>query len=887
MHIEQIEENVRHLLLNSNQQSFIYDLLLAYGKPKTSVSRLQSTGPGSYNLSKVPGQVLWKKTVLYIPTAESDLHAKLEEALSSQAVSRNQPRFIIVTDFNDLAAIDTCTRERLNVPFVELPNNFAFFLPWDGREKDLPIKENQADARAAEKMAKLFDILKVDNPANDPESNHALNVFLSRVLFCFFAEDTGIFDKDLFTLKVKGHTLEDGSDLPSYLTTLFRVLNTEDRSKVPSYLVEFPYVNGGLFSDEHPVPKFSKHARSILIECGAELNWSEINPDIFGSMIQAVVDVDKRGSMGMHYTSFENIMKVIKPLFLDDLNAEFERNKNNSKRLHELVLRISKIKIFDPACGSGNFLIIAYKELRKLEMEIFKRLDEINKQSDLGMSGVRLSQFYGIELDDFAHEVALLSLWLAEHQMNLVFHERFGRSEPTLPLKPSGNIVCDNAASADWRAVCDNTMPDPVFVLGNPPYLGARNQTREQKEDLRQAFNDHEDHKDSDYISVWLLKASRYISGHNSSFGFVSTNSICQGEQVSYIWPRVWNEGLELHFAYQSFKWSNNAKRNAGVTCVIVGVRNISNAPKTLYSDNIKTTVANISPYLTEGSNICVERTSTIISDLPVMMIGSMARDGKQLIMLEETKDEILAKYPQAQPLFKRLTGTNEFISGVFRWCLWIEDSQLELARSIPPIAKRIDAVYEFRMASSAKTTNQYAKIPHKFAQRLFKNQHSIVVPATSSERREYIPVGYLEPGVVITNSANAIYDASPFVFGIVSSKMHIAWVRSIGGQLETRLRYAPEIVYNTFPMPKVKEETKKAIAKAAMAVLAEREQFPDKSIEFLYDPDTMPVSLKCAHDRLDREVDKVFRAKAFETDQERLEFLFKLYERITEAEVA
>lgn len=887
MTIAQIAENVRQVLLTSTQQDFIYDLLSAYNKPKASITRLRSPGTGSYNQSKNANEVLWKNTVYYIASGKADLRGKLRAAQNNAQVQRNKPRFLIATDFDNILAIDTKSEEVLEIPFLELQTNFGFFLPWANFEKAIQVPDNPADVKAAEKMAKLFDMIKLDNPAADPAANHNLNVFLSRLLFCFFAEDTEIFQKNLFTDRIQAQTSADGSDLSEYLATLFKTLNTPETEERPSYLADFPYVNGGLFANELPIPTFSRRSRSVLIECGAELNWSEINPDIFGSMIQAVVDTEQRSNMGMHYTSSQNIMKVIGPLFLSELYEEFERSKASSKRLNELLIRLSNIKVFDPACGSGNFLIIAYKELRKLEMEVFKQLAAINRQGDLRMSGIRLSQFYGIELDDFAHEVALLSLWLAEHQMNLVFRDSFGRTDPTLPLKPSGNIVCDNAARLEWRTVCDNRTEAPVYILGNPPYLGARNQSPEQKEDLRLVFEDHEDYKDSDYISTWILKAAKYISGQNSTFAFVSTNSICQGEQVSYIWPRVWECGLEIGFAHQSFKWSNSAKKNAGVTCVIVGVRNSSSQPKFLFVDDTKASVSNISPYLTAGSNICVARTSEILAnDLPVMMIGSMAR-GKQLIMVESEKDAIVEAFPEARPLLKRLTGTDEFISGVFRWCMWIEDEQLELARSIPPIAKRIDAIYDFRIKSKAKTTNQYARIPHKFAQRNYKNQHSIVVPATSSERREYIPVGYLEPGVVITNSANAIYDASPFVFGVVSSRMHIAWVRSIGGQLETRLRYAPEIVYNTFPLPQVPDDQRRTVSDASLAVLAAREQYPDKNIEFLYDPDTMPLQLKEAHARLDREVDRCFRAKAFESDQDRLDFLFKLYEQMTETKLA
>jgi hypothetical protein len=883
MKIAEIEENVRQLLLKLNKKNFLYDLLLAYGKPKASIKRLEAVGAGGYNLSKKAGVVLWKKQVLYTTTAVKDLEAVVDELLDSEGASKHAPRFVMATNFDRLYAVDTKTEDVLDITFVELQRNFDFFLPWAGMEKAQNATDNPADVKAAEKMAKLFDLIKADNPASDAKSVHSLNVFLSRLLFCFFAEDTGIFADKLFSNSVESHTSKDGDDLQEYLQKLFKVLDTENRSKYPAYLQAFPYVNGGLFAETHSVPKFSVKSRAILIECGADLNWSEINPDIFGSMIQAVVDVEQRGNMGMHYTSVVNIMKVIEPLFLDDLYAEFEKHKGSAKRLAELQQRITKVKIFDPACGSGNFLIIAYKELRKLEMEIFNQIAVINKQASLGLTGIQLSQFYGIELDDFAHEVAILAMWLAEHQMNLAFVKRFGKFMPTLPLKPSGKIVCGNALELDWNTVCE-VGEHGVFVLGNPPYLGARNQSAAQKQDLQAVFAGNEDYKDSDYVSGWILKASAYIEAKNASFAFVTTNSICQGEQVSYIWPRVWRRNLEIGFAHQPFKWSNNAKKNAGVTCVIAGVRNNSKRSKKLFNGQAAANVNNINGYLTTGSNICVARTSELLSVLPVMMIGSMARDGGHLIMTEEEKDAIVGGYGKSKPLFKKLTGTNEFIKGHFRWCLWIEDDQRVLAESIPPINKRIEAVRKFRSDSKAKTTNEYAKIPHKFAQRLYKEKYSIVVPSTTSERRKYIPVGYLAPGVVITNSANAIYDASSFVFGLVSSRMHMVWVRSIGGQLETRLRYSPEICYNTFPVKDLNLAQRKVVADAAMNVLAARERHADQSIEFLYDPDTMPVEVSKAHEQLDLAVDAAYRSKPFAHDEERLGHLLALYEVMTGA---
>lgn len=887
MNITLIEQGVKQVLLTSAPENFIFDLLLAYGKPKTSITRLAATGAMSYNLAKKqPGVVLWKGVVCYVRAQPGYAAAAVEEYRSLPAILKHKPRFIVSTDFDRVVALDTKLGEQIDISYIELPKHFTFFLPWAGMEKSQHASDSPADVKAAEKMAKLYDIIAEDNydPANPPnaESIHNLNVFLSRLLFCFFAEDTDIFSAKLFCRSVEEHTSKDGSDLEDYLKALFLVLNTEDRDEVPPYLKDFPYVNGGLFAEERPVPKFSARSRDLLIKCGFDLNWSEINPDIFGSMIQAVIDVEQRSSMGMHYTSVQNIMKVIDPLFLYDLKVELESSRRSEKRLRDLLQRLPNIHVFDPACGSGNFLIIAYKELRKLEMEVLAQLQELTGQEDFGLSAIQLAQFYGIELDDFAHEVALLSMWLAEHQMNQAFLARFGRCAPPLPLKPSGNIVCDNAAQVDWATVCPHDSQKSIFLIGNPPYLGARNQDESQKIDLSAAFDGHPDYKDSDYVAVWILKAAKYIEGTDTKFAFVTTSSVCQGEQVSYIWPRVLARSLEIEFAHQPFKWTNRAKRNAGVSCVVVGVRRVSKAPKFIFNADTRATVANVSPYLIPGSDTCVARTSEISSDLPKMKLGNMAR-GKELIMHEDARDEIVAAYPQAEELLKPLFGTDEFVTSKPRWCLWIEDEQLALANSIAPIRKRIDAIRTFREKSTAKTTNEYAKIPHKFAQRCHENKPSILVPKTSSERREYIPIGYLDAGIVISDAAFAIYDASPMVFGILSSRIHGIWVRSIGGQLESRLRYSAEICYNTFPLPKRTSFQRKAIEVAALRILDRREQHSHMTVEELYDPDTMPPDLKAAHVALDEAVDKIFRSRPFTSDEDRLELLLALYEKTLE----
>ena len=598
MNIAQIENNLQQLVKTFKKESFIYDLLLAYGQPKATIKRIKD---GGLNLSKVDGEIAWKKKLFFKAVKGVDLHELIADLTADNKAVKHDPRFAVVTDYKNLLAVDTKTQDTLDIAITDIAKHFDFFLPWAGMEKAQHQNENPADVRAAEKMAKLYDDIKKDNPIKTQAEVHNLNVFLSRLLFCFFAEDTGILDKGQFTLGVGSHTQQDGSDLNTYLDKLFEVMNTEQtkRKNLPNYLTAFPYVNGGLFRNKHTAPKFTRKSRQSVIDSG-ELDWSAINPDIFGSMIQAVITPEHRGGLGMHYTSVPNIMKVIEPLFLNELYEEFEAAKGNNKKLNALLHRIWNIKIFDPACGSGNFLIIAYKELRKLEMKIFKAM------GSLAFSNISLGNFYGIELDDFAHEVAILSLWLAEHQMNQVFFKEFGRTKPALPLTETGNIVQGNATRLDWETVCPKEKGKEVFILGNPPYKGSSGQNAEQKEDMAIVFSGFEGYKNLDFIAAWFYKGAKYIKDANAQYSFVSTNSICQGEQVALLWPLIFKLNLEIGFAYTSFKWKNNAKENAGVSVVIIGVKSKTlGYNKRIYTDSRVIIATNINAYLVDYQKVC------------------------------------------------------------------------------------------------------------------------------------------------------------------------------------------------------------------------------------------------------------------------------------------
>ncbi|CAM4349694.1 N-6 DNA methylase [Zobellia roscoffensis] len=881
MNASQIEKNVTALVENFNKEEFIFDLLKAYGISKTSITRLKK---GDFNLSKVEGEVLYKSKMLFKEVASGTLLNTIDELTKDVDSLKHNPRFVIVTDYKTLLAKDIRTGLALDTPILEIHKHFGFFLPWAGQEKYAQKNENFADRKASEKMAKMYDILVQENPGIYDDGGHNLNIFLSRLLFCFFAEDTDIFPiEGMFTDTLEQHTQKDGSDTHTFLDRLFKVLNTEDNSNEASHFREFPYVNGGLFRDDIVSPKFTKEARKIIIECG-DLDWSEINPDIFGSMIQAVVNPAYRSGLGMHYTSVPNIMKVIEPLFLNELYEEFEKQKGNARKLRKLIFRLSKLKIFDPACGSGNFLIIAYKELRKLEIQILQEIHSLETQHSIVFTDIKLSQFYGIELDDFAHEMAILSLWLAEHQMNKVFVDElhdFGKAKPILPLKEAGNITQGNATRLNWEDTCPKNGTDEIYILGNPPYLGARLQDANQKGDVELAFRGSKEYKDSDYITCWFIIGAEFIRNSQSKLAFVSTNSISQGEQVAYLWPKIFNINIEIDFAYPSFKWMNNAKGNAGVTVVIIGLRNLSSKPKFIINEKHKIQANNITPYLTSGSTVFINRTSNPIScDFPKMSIGSMARDGGELILSKEEKDKLLFTY-DIKSLIKPIYGSAEFIQGKERWCLWIEDDEREFAESIPEIKQRINNVYKFRIASKAKTTNGYATIPHKFAQRCYQETNAIIIPSTSSEKRKYVPIGFLEEGSVVTNSANVIYTSKIYMFGILTSYLHNLWVKTIGGQLETRIRYSAEICYNTFPFPEINQRQKEQINLHVFAVLEEREKHSGKTMAQLYDPDKMPKGLKEAHHQLDLAIERCYRLKPFTSDTERLEYLFKEYEKM------
>ncbi len=895
-----IEQNVADALAATNATPLIDRILRAYGHPAGSVTRLRN---GALNKAKEPGDLLWKGKLFYRETMPGMLLSEADECRKSPSICKHKPRFIIISDGTMWAAYDTKTQTPQTFNIADLQQHYDFFLPWADYEKEETILEKAADIKAAQKMGELYDAIKKNNKEL---SDHDMNVFMARLLFCFFAEDSGIFPQEAqFTNYISEHSAVDGSDLHEHIERVFLIMNTPDdgelRQQVPHSLAAFPYVNGGLFRRKSLIPQFTPKALKAILAAG-KLDWSDINTDIFGSMFQACVDSKKRANLGEHYTSVPNIKKVLKPLFLDKLEEDAEKAKGNLKEAQKFIDRLSRIRCFDPACGSGNFLLIAFEEMRKLEMDVLEATPGM-----LLMPSVSINQFYGIEIDDFPHEIAMLSLWLVEHQMNQAFEERFGTRVPTLPLKPQDHIVLGNALCKDWNDICPrgsaapfytldpllaNAAPkqtDEVYVFGNPPYLGGKKENEEQKAEQEAIFSKYGlNFKDLDYVSCWFILAAEYIQNTPIKVCFVGTNSITQGTQVPNIWKPIFSLGVKIEFAYSSFKWTNNAKYQAGVTCVIIGLADkshIREASRYLYKQGIRMPAHAITPYLTIGNTCFIKQRKTALSpDLPPILFGNAPVDDGNLVLTEQEKSNLIKSHPETSILIKKYIGSEEFIKGKNRYCLWIEDKHLKIAQDVEEIRLRLQRIHDFREKSPKKATQKCASLPHKFIQRTYKETHAIIIPLVSSERRTYIPIGYVDKDTVISNLAFAVYDAEAWVFGILASRMHMAWVRMTGSKLKTDFRYSASLCYNTFPLPKLSEEEKERLEEAAYNVLDARESYLGTTPKELYNPNTMPDTLRQAHDKLDQLVDSFYRKKAFQNDDDRLDSLFNLYQQMTTA---
>jgi hypothetical protein len=891
MNPTEIEEALRGLGQAQFEVSeFVYRLCEIYGAPKSTVTKLRQEFQADLLGT---GPVEWKKRLLFRMAAKGESTA-LVDSMVAGLPAKNKPRFVMATDGLELYVRDTKDGESRLTPVDLIHSVFDFLLPLAGMERYVGVSESDADAKAAKRLARLYDEILSKNPSWAKESRtHDLNLFITRLLFCFFAEDTAIFEGGQFSECVMNRTNENGSDVALVIGNLFKAMSLPDkaRSGVPEYALAFPYVNGGLFEKETPVPEFSKLSRRLIKECG-ELGWAEINPDIFGSMVQAIVDPAMRGQLGMHYTSVPNIMKVLHPLFLVSLEEEFEAGRDNKAKLNKLLQRIYKIRIFDPAAGSGNFLVIAYKELRKLEHRILLRLRELGESSRQwelasSSSGIPLSNFYGIELADFNVETAKLALWIAAFQMDAVYKAEFGSRPAALPLQASGQIHQGNALAVNWLDVCPNDGSE-TYIVGNPPYLGSSQQDDDDKRDMTRVFSSVTDnYKNLDFVAAWYLKAADYGRKVNSQAAFVATNSICQGEQVAMLWPLIFERGCEISFAHQSFKWRNNAADVAGVTCVIVGIRNKSSSKKLLYTGDLGKTVKNIGPYLLDMDDTIVNKATYSINGLPKMEKGNMPTDDGNLILSTEEKVELIDSHPDAARFVKKYFGSTEFINGSDRWCLWITDEEVSYAMEIKPIANRIKAVGEFRKKSEAPSTRDYAKYPHRFRQIQDYGSDAVLVPIHFSEDREYLTLGFADgKSTILSNACFAIYGAEPWVMALMSSKLHAAWIGAICGRIRNDIRYSNTMGYNTFPLPDLSQAQKDALEEHTWAIINAREMHPGKSIAWLYNPETMPDNLLNAHKDLDLTLETIYLGRAFKNDTERLEHLFKRYATLTQSPI-
>lgn len=929
MNAVEIEQAISDLALQPfDAAEFPFAFLAAFGNKDTALKRLRA---GNNNASDVPGGVLQRNNIHIAVCTPGTTSAGLQSLRSSIATSKGKAKFILATDGQTLEAEDLIAGETIACNYPDFPDHFGFFLPLAGISTVKEIKDNPIDVRATGRLNKLYVELLRENPSWAKAERRAdMNHFMARLIFCFFAEDTDIFNGEaLFTRTVEQMSDRDAGNTHQVLSEIFRAMNVQlsDRAaaNLPRWADAFPYVNGGLFSGSTEVPRFTRMARTYLLHAGM-LNWRQINPDIFGSMIQAVADEDERGELGMHYTSVPNILKVLNPLFLDDLRAQLEAAGDNRIKLLNLRKRMARIRVFDPACGSGNFLVIAYKQMREIEAEINRRRGE----SHLG-SEIPLTNFRGIELRDFPAEIARLALIIAEFQCDVLYRGQKDAVAEFLPLSAENWIVCGNALKLDWLSVCpptgtgvklrtDDLFETPnqqtevdfeneggeTYICGNPPYVGsnvkppkgatAEQRTRLKREaearkaDLRSVFEKHTSTWGTlDYVAGWFIKAVEYGQRTTSATAFVATNSICQGQQVPVLWPLIFSSGHQIEFAHTSFKWKNLAANNAGVTVVIVGLSNRPRTGRKLYVSDRAGAISvkeapNINAYLVPARNVIVEKEASAISKLAPMTFGNMPNDDGGLILkrLEDVEDAV-RNHGVPRQLIRAFLGSDEAIDGKQRFCIWVTDSDYESAARNRWLAERFAIVAAHRSASDREATKKLSRVPYRFGEvRQSGDEVPIVVPLHSSENREYLPFALGSKGDIVSNSASALYDAPLWNVAIFSSRLHLAWIATICGALETRYRYSNTLGWNTFPVPPLTEQNKADLTRCAENILLAREAHFPATIADLYDPDSMPENLRHAHERNDEVLERIYIGRRFKNDTERLEKLFDLYTKMT-----
>jgi hypothetical protein len=911
MNAIEIEEAVSTLALAPfDRGEFPYAFLMAFGNKETTIKRLRS---GTSNKSDVGGVL--QTNNLHIAVAQpGGVTDTLKALKDSPATAKGKVRFIVATDGADFEAEDVETGETIACTFQDFPDHFGFFLPLAGISTVKQIRESSFDIRATSRLNRLYIELLKDNPGwGTADRRHEMNHLMARLIFCFFAEDTDIFSGErLFTDTVEKMSERDSSNTHQVISQIFRAMDTKigqrPSANLPRWADAFPYVNGGLFSGSFEVPRLSKISRSYLLHIG-NLDWTKINPDIFGSMIQAVADDEERGELGMHYTSVPNILKVLNPLFLDELRERLEEAGHNPRMLLNLRKRIARLRVFDPACGSGNFLVIAYKQLREIENTINERRGEAGRASD-----IPLTNFRGIEIRDFSAEIARLALVIAEYQCDLAYRGQKEALAVFLPLDSQNWITCGNALRIDWFSVCPPTgtgiklLGDDLFntpldqaqidfeneggetyICGNPPYLGQSEMTDKEKDDLSAVFATTDiEWKMLDYVLGWFWKAAQMCLSHTTRCAFVATNSICQGQQVPTFWTAALGTGLRIHFARTSFKWKNLAKNNAGVTVIVVGLAN-DVAGSRLYEEStdgspLERRVDFIGPYLVPNTHTVVNKASKPQNGLLPMDYGSKPADGGGLVIKSPDFQSITEQ--GIHQYIKQYLGSDEYIDGKARYCLWITDSQLPNALAYPYIRDRIDIVRNFRSQSKKDKTREQATSAHAFAEirhgRDSGTEMPLIVPIHTSENRNYLPVGALAHGAVVSNAAFALYDAPLWNVALIASRLHLVWIGTVCGKLETRYRYSNTLGWNTFPIPQLTDKNKADLTRCAEDILLAREAHFPATIADLYDPETMPANLREAHERNDEVLERIYIGRRFRNDTERLEKLFDLYTKMT-----
>ena len=797
---------------------------------------------------------------------------------------RDLPKYILVSDFAKFRLYDLDEKEQHEFNLKDLHKNVHLFGFVAGYQKHKIREEDPVNIKAAENMGRLHDQLKEIG-----YDGHQLELYLVRLLFCLFAEDTGIFERRIFQDYIEERTCEDGSDLAHHLSTLFQILNTPENKRLKNLdeqLGAFPYVNGKLFEEMLPSASFDQKMRQTLLDCCA-LDWSRISPAIFGSLFQSIMDKKARRNLGAHYTSEKNILKLIKPLFLDELWGEFNKVKSNRSKLTEFHQKLRSLKFLDPACGCGNFLVIAYRELRLLELEIIRSLHDKRQQifDVQALIELDVDQFYGIEIEEFPAQIAQVALWLVDHQMNMQVSEEFGLYFARIPLRACGTIVCANALQIDWQQLTGNG--NLSYIIGNPPFIGASYMSQGQKSDLFATFHNLKNCGVLDFVTCWYRKSAEYLKkSPNTEVAFVSTNSICQGEQVPVLWRNLLTDyGLKINFAHQTFKWSNEAKGKAAVYCVIVGfaMKDWKNKRLFVYdsadSEPQELAVPQINPYLIDAPTIFIESRTNPLCDVPKMTKGCQPTDGGHLIIEEEEYLGFIEKEPEAKQFIKRIIGAEEFIKNKTRYCLWLVDCPPNKLSQMPQVLDRVKKCKEMRENSTFEGTRKLALTPTVFRE-TYNPASYIVIPSVSSERRRYVPIGFLDGNTIATNLVLIIPEASLYDFGVITSAMHMEWMKYVCGRLEMRYRYSKDIVYNNFPWPNPTDKQKRAIEDAARVVLDVRKKYTAASMADLYDPLKMPPELVKAHQNLDKTVDAAYGKATFKAEADRIAFLFELYQQ-------